>query len=158
MRRPKRPGAPIDTRRYADWITRFSGYRQEVTRARVTAWLGQFNSVDRDLAARVLDSVMYLSHASMEDAFRKILAQLPGWDRVKRQRRGKWRFVAFSRAAGESGNQMLHRWRSATNLSASRYDELFIEKRDLLREGLGTEDTVVFVDDFAGTGQQVSVG
>jgi hypothetical protein len=106
----------------------------------------------------VLDAVTYVGHAAIEDAFRKIAGQLPGWDRRKTSREGKWRFVAFSRASGESGDTMLHRWRSAAGLSGRQYDELFIGKRDLLREGLTAEDTVVFLDDFAGTGRQVSEG
>jgi len=42
----------------------------------------------------------------------------------------------------------------STGLTGRQYDELFIHKADLLREGLGTDDSVAFFDDFAGTGQQ----
>jgi hypothetical protein len=35
------------------------------------------------------------------------------------------------------------------------YNELFVNVRDLLRENLGPGDNVVFVDDFAGTGNHV---
>ncbi len=158
MRRPKATNSPIDKQRISDWVVRFSGYRQDITPRRVAAWMDQFTSTDRDLAARVLDCVNYVSHASMDDAFRRILARLSGWDRTKERRVGKWRFVGFSRAAGESGEAMLHKFRSATGLSSDRYNELFINKRDLVQENLTTADTVVFVDDFAGTGQQVCNG
>ena len=49
---------------------------------------------------------------------------------------------------------MLAVFRVANRLSSSAFDDLFVYKTDLLREGLGAEDTVVFVDDFAGTGDQ----
>ena len=49
---------------------------------------------------------------------------------------------------------MLHKWRTALRLTGGRHDSLFIHKADLLREKLGPEDSVAFLDDFAGTGQQ----
>jgi hypothetical protein len=99
-----------------------------------------------------------MTHQEMEDAFRILASRLTGWDRAKTRRTGKWRFVAFSKAAGESGDVMLHKWRSALGLSGSRHDELFIHRSDLVHEQLSTEDSVVFLDDFAGTGQQVCKG
>ena len=158
MRRPKRAGIPIDAKRLSGWRQRFPGYRREVTRRRTLAWINQFDADDHDLAARLLDCIAYVTHEAMDDAFRTIIARLPGWNLVKSKRRGKWRFVAFSIAAGESGDMMLHKWRSATGLSAGNHDELFIHKSELLNEQLGGGDTVVFVDDFAGTGDQVCEG
>lgn len=158
MRRPRPAGTPIDARRLSTWIQRFSGYRREATQSRIRQWVAQFDPDDRDLAARLLDCVAYVTNEAMDNAFRQIIARLPGWDPVRSRRRGRWRFVAFSMAAGESGDMMLHKWRSATGLSSSDYDELFIHKSELLGEQLNTDDTVVFVDDFAGTGDQVCEG
>ncbi len=110
-----------------------------------------------DLGARVLDAVKFLKSEDMEGALREMIGHLPGWHRIKAQRRGKWRFVAFSATAGESGDTMLYRLRTALGLTERRYGELFIHRADLLREGIGTEDSVVFIDDFAGTGQQASL-
>lgn len=148
----------MDSRRIAGWVARFAGYRWNVTPARIQTWLQQFHTADQDMAARVLDAVQFVTHQAMEDAFRLMLSRLSRWDKAKSRRIGKWRFVAFSRAAGESGDTMLHKWRSATRLGPSRYDDLFINKRDLVREELGPNDTVVFLDDFAGTGRQVCKG
>jgi hypothetical protein len=50
---------------------------------------------------------------------------------------------------------MLHRFRQANGLAGRGHNELFIYKSQLLGEDLGPEDTVVFVDDFTGTGNQV---
>ena len=49
---------------------------------------------------------------------------------------------------------MLHAFRVANRLAGERHDDLFIYKADLMKEELGSDDTVVFVDDFAGTGDQ----
>jgi hypothetical protein len=50
---------------------------------------------------------------------------------------------------------MIHTFRVDNGLGSPPFDELFIYKAELLRENLGPEDTVVFVDDFVGTGDQV---
>jgi hypothetical protein len=50
---------------------------------------------------------------------------------------------------------MIHHFRLANNLSSKVYDGLFIYKSDLLAADLGPQDTVVFIDDFSGTGKQV---
>ena len=156
MRRPKASGVPIDGARLADWADRYADYHKRPTKPKLLAWIDQFSRPDRDLAARVLDSVEYFSHEAVEDALVQRANSLPGWSRSRTERSGKWRFVAFARAAGESGNAMLHKFRIAANLTGPSFDDLFIEKRDLLTQGLTSSDTVVFIDDFAGTGQQIA--
>jgi hypothetical protein len=53
---------------------------------------------------------------------------------------------------------MLNRFRHANNLNGAKHDELFIHRSELVSERLGADDTVVFVDDFSGTGDQVCNG
>ena len=154
MRAPRARGTPIHTGRVKSWTDRFDGYRVAVTDRRIAKWLQNFRPQDTDLAARVLDSVTFVRAEDMEEALRRIVDRLPGWHKSKARRRGKWRFVAFSISAGESGDSMLHRSRTALGLSGAQYDDLFIHKADLLRSNLTTEDSVVFFDDFAGTGDQ----
>lgn len=155
MRRPGERGKPVDEQRFAGWIARFAGYRVQVTRARIEQWLDQFDAGDGDLGARILDAVEFFRADQLSDAYRSILGALPGWSRSASQRQGRWRFVAFGIHSGESGDAMLTAFRSANGLGGARFDELFVHKADLLRENLGPGDTVVFVDDFAGTGDQV---
>ena len=154
MRQPKAPGTAISTSRKNGWRERFSGYRRNVTNAKLAGWIDQFAAADQDVAARVLDAVEFINTEQIEQSLVRTLNGLPGWATTKRDRQGTWRFVAFSKSAAESGNTMLHFLRSAANLGAARYNELFVEKRDLISEDLGPDDTVVFVDDFAGTGNQ----
>lgn len=49
---------------------------------------------------------------------------------------------------------MLHRFRIANGLGSQRFASLFCYKSELLDQQLGPDDTVVFVDDFSGSGQQ----
>lgn len=154
MRTPKARGKPIDAGRMKPWLNRFDGYRIAVTDERIRTWLKNFRSQDTDLGARVLDAVTFLKAEDIETALRDMVGRLPGWHRSKSRRRGKWRFVAFSISAGESGDSMLHKSRTALGLTGAQYGEMFIHKADLLRERLWADDNVVFFDDFAGTGQQ----
>ncbi len=156
MKEPLPRGTAVDARRMRSWLDIFTGYRHTVNEARIDRWLGQFDDADRDLASRVLDSVDFISAGQITQGFRATLQGLPGWSANEGERQGRWRFVALSASAGESGDSMLHRFRVANNLTGRQYTDLFVHKRDLLGERLGSQDIVVFVDDFAGTGNQVS--
>lgn len=154
MRRPSAPGKPIDMRRLKRWVTSFRGFRLAVTEERIDRWLMQFATEDRDLAARTLDAVDFLGAEQIADAYRSLLGSLAGWHQSPAKRSGRWRFAAFSGTAGESGDEMLRRFRHANGLAPASHGELFIHRSDLLRENLHSSDTVIFVDDFAGTGTQ----
>ena len=138
------------------WLNTFAGYRHVVNEGRIDRFLEQFSPVDKDLGARVLDSVEFVSHEQINQGFREILNGLEGWSKFKNQRLGKWRFVPFTGSSGESGDAMIHKFRQANGLGSERYDELFIYRRDLLKERLTSEDTIVFLDDFSGTGRQAT--
>jgi hypothetical protein len=155
MIKPKPPGTPIDAKRIDSWVNLFSGYRHSISSREIENWLGQFDRADVDLAARLLDCVEFVSHDQIITAYKSILTSLTGWHANVKKRQGKWRFVAFSGSAGESGDSMLHLFRRANNLSHRKYSELFIYRSDLLSAHLKAEDKVVFVDDFSGTGDQV---
>lgn len=154
MKVPKAREAPIGAARMRDWLDDFSGYRVNVNEGRIDRWINQFQDEHRDVAARVLDVVDFITNEQIAEAYRQALGGLPGWHMSQARRRGRWRFVPFSFSAGESGDSMLHMFRVANALQNKRYDDLFIHIRDLPGAGLGEEDTVVFVDDFSGTGDQ----
>jgi hypothetical protein len=154
MKRPKRRNTPLDLKRIRDWVNDFAGYRHSVSEERIRGWLQQFGEPDQDLAARVLDCVDFFTHDQIVGAFRAVLNGLDGWNRSESQRHGRWRFVAYSASAGESGDTMLQKFRHANNLAGAQYNELFIYKSEVMSEGLGREDTVVLIDDFVGSGDQ----
>jgi len=155
MKCPEPAGTPIDMNRYRKWLSEFTSYRHQITEGRIGQWLDQFKRNDRDLAARLLDCVDFINHEQMSTAFRELLSGIDGWSTNVAKRKGKWCFVAYSSSAGESGDEMLHKFRVANNLSLRKYDNLFIYKSDLMRANLGNDDTVIFIDDFSGSGDQV---
>jgi hypothetical protein len=164
MKCPLAPGTAIDAKRYKDWISRFGAYRDAVTHVTIESWLEQFDRQDQDLAARLLDAVDYYGHGRIHAGFRESLASLQGWHTSPAERKGKWRFAAMSRSAGESGDSMLHHFRMANGLDRKRFDNLFVSRSELFRQPmlresdpnrLGQDDVVVLLDDFSGTGQQV---
>lgn len=166
MKRPSAPGTPIDAKRYKRWTDRFGSYREGVINVTIESWLDQFANLDRDLAARVLDSVDFYGQSRIHAAYRQALATLAhrGWHEKPSRRIGNWRFAAMSRSAGESGDAMLYQFRIANGLDGKRFNELFVSLSDLFRqpmlpEGdpqrLAADDVVVLLDDFSGTGKQV---
>lgn len=154
MKKPLNRGEPVDVNRRKRWVNVFLHYRAPVTEQQINDWLAQFEECDRDMGARVLDSIEFITQLQARRYFNVLLHSLPGWDDDEKKRKGKWRFVAFSMSSGESGDTMVHLFRQANNLNGKQYDKLFIYKRDLVTEALGPDDTVVFIDDFAGTGKQ----
>jgi hypothetical protein len=158
MRQPLDRGAPISSRRYQTWLAVFSGYRNPVTQGLIELWLECFSEKDRDLAARILDAVDFIGHQQIQNCFRQILRGFEslGWNSNRERRQGRWFFVAFSGSAGESGDRMVHEFRMANSMTRKQYNYLFISRSELVANNLGPDDTVVLIDDFSGTGQQVS--
>ena len=155
MRKPRPEKTPIDTKRLQSWISDFGAYRHAVTRASIEDWLDQFKKRDHDLAARVLDAVEFYGNDRIGVAFRKSLQAIPGWDKRPSARQGRWRFVAYSASSGESGGSMLYQFRLANRLDGKTHNQMFIYPSQLVLQRLGPDDTVVLVDDFVGTGDQV---
>lgn len=155
MKKPERRNAPIDLKRYKKWTDEFTGFRHQVPEGRIRDWLGQFESKDLDVAARLVDSIDFVTNEQIRSAFKGILESLPGWHRTQSRRSAKWRFVPYTSSSGESGDSMMHVFRQANNLAATSFNDLFIYRSDLLRERLGEDDTVVLVDDMIGSGSQV---
>jgi len=155
VRKPRAPQTPIDSKRLRKWVREFAGYRQAVTQASIEDWLEQFESDDKDLAARILDAVDYYGADRIAAGFRTGLASLPGWDANPKKRTGRWRFVAFSGSTGQSGEAMVHQFRLANSLDGKVDDEMFIHRSEIVGEKLTAEDTVVMLDDLTATGTQV---
>ena len=139
------------------WVQRFGAYRHAIDIPSVNTWLHQFEDADLDLAARVLDCVDFVGAQGIAASFRTGLNSLGGWHADPTKRVGKWRFCPWSTSAGESGDSMLHNFRIANNLSAKTkaVKELFIQPAEIVMSRLGSEDSLVFVNDFVGSGSEV---
>ena len=164
MRSPSQRGTPIDARRYRRWTNRFGAYRDPVTNVTIEGWIGQFDDRDKDLAARILDSVEFYGQAQIHAAYRQALGALQGWNDNPVQRQGKWCFAAMTGSAGESGDAMLYQFRVANGLDNKKYNDTFANRSELFRrilladddpKKLGDDATIVLLDDFSGTGKQV---
>jgi hypothetical protein len=149
------PGTPIDTKRLRGWTQSFASYRHQVSEQAIGDWLAQFQNGHRDVAARLLDVIDFYTADRISAAFRTSLASLPGWDFDEKKRQGTWRFAALSRSAGESGDAMMHRFRVANGMDAKRYNHIFIHPSQIVLEKLGSDDKLVLIDDFVGTGDSV---
>lgn len=154
MNTPLRRGSAINTSRINGWLSRFTNYRSTVTRGAIELWMEQFNTDDRDIAARLLDSVLYISYEAIQSNYRSLLQGIDGWDIRANHREGQWYFVPYSSSVGESGDSMLHFFRMANSLNHRQFDSLFIHRSELTSKQLGPSDTVVLIDDFSGTGKQ----
>jgi len=164
VKAPLPPGSAINAKRYRRWIERFGSYRAGIINITIESWLAQFETADRDLAARVLDAIEFYGQSQIHAGFRQALASLSGWDKSASKREGKWRFAAMSGSAGESGDAMLYQFRIANGLDSKKFNDLFVSRSDLFRQPLlpsndpnklGEHDVVVLLDDFSGSGRQV---
>lgn len=154
MKQPSRRGTPVSLERRQHWINSFRGYRHAIDDLLVQNWLAQFDEEDKDIGARILDSVEFITPEEIDAAYRTLLGALPGWDLEEKNRSGVWKFVPFTSSPGESGDRMIHQFRGANNLSGRKYDNLFAYRSEIA--GLRNGDTVIFVDDFSGSGSQVT--
>lgn len=155
MRQPNNRNSKIDAVRLQEWVSRFSAYRDPPTDGRIDRWLKQFKRHDRDIAARLLDSVEMIALPKILAAFQQCLTGLPGWHIDKNRRKGRWFFVGFATSPGESADQMMHLFRQANGLESDNFAGLFKWFSELPGLDLKDGDNIVFVDDFSGTGDQV---
>jgi hypothetical protein len=136
-----------------DWYDRFRSYRRSPSRDEILAWLTQFQPEHVSVAKKVLDNVILIADEDIVGSYRDALNAIPGWSRNEAQRKGRWAFLGLGGQA-ESGAAMLHIFREANELEADKYQPLFGSLSDLPSMQLTAADTVIFVDDFAGTGDQ----
>ena len=155
MKRPRPRGTSIMPARIAGWIEVFRFYRHPPNEPAIQQWLNRFSKADRDVAARVLDCIQVVSEQEILMGYRHALQQVDGWNIDSARRRGRWFFVGFG-GSGESGQAMVRSFREANQLTSAAYNDLFCSATDLPFKKLTAEDHVVFIDDFSGSGRQVS--
>jgi hypothetical protein len=156
MRQPSPVGTRVDHARKKGWHDRFLHYRHPPSEGAIDAWVRQFKKKHKDVVARLLDSVEVVTRVQMELAFKTLMNNVPGWNRSKDKRLGQWRFVPYSFSSGESGDQMIACFRQAMSMKERYYNKMFVHPHQLPNERLSGEDSVVLVDDFAGSGNQAS--
>lgn len=126
-----------------------------MTRLALENWLEQFKSADKLIAAKTLDELLFFNQSQIAANYRAALRSLDGWDSNPAKRKGRWFFTSLSQSSGKSGDAMLHHFRVTNYLSSKSDDHMFVHRSALVRQKLTADDTIVFVDDFSGTGSQV---
>lgn len=137
------------------WLSRFRAYRQPPDEEKILDWLGRFEAEHLPIAHKVLDAVVVVSETEIHEGYKASLDGLPGWSQSSEKRQGRWYFVGVG-GAGESGPAMLRMFREANGLTSEKWGAFFVNMRDLPRLNLSALDSVVFVDDFAGSGRQIT--
>ncbi|MBZ9676100.1 hypothetical protein [Mesorhizobium sp. ES1-1] len=136
------------------WVERFSDYRHRPSKKALLAWLERFLPEHVIIGHKLLDAVQVVSEMEIHQGYKDALADLGGWSKSAKERAGRWYFVGVG-SAGESGPAMLRMFREANGLTSDSWQSFFITAKDLPRLALSAFDHVVFVDDFAGTGNQM---
>src|SRR5438105_14532911 len=94
MHQPLARGVMIDNKRYGQWLARFTTYRN-VTRGTIELWMQQFSEADKDIAARLLDAVIFLDHQHMRTTLYSLFEDLTCWNRARANATGDGSCVQF---------------------------------------------------------------
>jgi hypothetical protein len=148
-------GAQAQDAKMPEWLERFKYFRDPPSRERIQQWLNLFEAAHLDVAIKVLDHVTVVGERDILSGYKAALSAMPGWSAKAAARKGRWFFVGFGKQ-GESGPAMLRLFREANDLANACHDPLFKSLSDLPSLQLTAYDHVVFVDDFSGTGRQVT--
>lgn len=141
--------------RLVAWRERLKHYKEPPDEAAIDAWFARFDEADRPVAAKVLDRVKVVGHAEIMQGYHDALKALPGWDPDETKWTGRWFFVGFG-GPHESGAAMVRPFCEANAMAYGKFNKRFVSLSDLPRLRLEAKDHVVFIDDFSGSGRQVT--
>lgn len=133
-------------------LNRFNGF-PNLDRRRIELWIGNFDDSDAELALKVLDNVEYFNDSRMYLACQEIFAQLRT---LKGAALNNVYFCAFGSPA-HSGQHIYSIFATANSLTGRANASRFKLISELNMLSLESNVTVVFLDDFIGTGDQ-SIG
>jgi hypothetical protein len=134
----------------------FSDYEpvHGVDKGHVVAWLAQFNGQHRACALRLAKSIRYFGIDVINNLMPKMHSLI--CDQIKQEKADQHSvfYVPFGRT-GDSGEDIARRYKTVNKLN--RQQKQFISKLEILEHIVRVERPVVFfLDDFVGTGKQVS--
>jgi hypothetical protein len=141
-------------------VTTFGSYQpRPVDRERLRAWLRQFRPADYDLALRVLENTQFYDTQRIQ----RLMADLHGQVKVQLANDGfrtleNVAFLALGRV-GESGHEIFTRYRNINRLyrTPAMLPQLLELQQILFEAEAESRDlALVFLDDFIGTGRQVT--
>jgi hypothetical protein len=136
------------------WL--FSDYEpvHGVDKGHVVAWLAQFNGQHRASALRLAKSIRYFGIDVINNLMPKIHSLIRDQIKQKEADQDSVFYVPFGRT-GDSGEDIARRYKTVNQLN--KLQSQFISKLEVLERVVNVENPVVFfLDDFVGTGKQVS--
>ncbi|MCW0234258.1 MAG: hypothetical protein OJJ21_11725 [Ferrovibrio sp.] len=145
----------VDQARLDAWVAKFAIYRRQPTGEHISAWLNLFDEDDQGFAIRILDNLKLISDHDIHTGHRAGLTQVPDWHENANNRTGKWYFCGYAHSGAKSGHAMLHKFAEANRLNGDNQRDMFVTPHELPKLKLTAADTVVFVDDVSGSGNQV---
>lgn len=138
------------------WVKKFSAYRKAPSKQDIRAWLGLFADADQSIAIRILDNLLLIDEMTIHAGYRAALQQhLPGWSNNAKHRNGHWYFCGYTKRPNDSGAGMLRMFAEANRLTRDAHKHMFVSPLELPQLQLKAADTLVFVDDVSGSGNQV---
>lgn len=137
-----------------EWAERFSDYKRPPKSKDIKLWINYFSDKHKSIAYKILDNLILISEEEIQKGYKNVLDNLNGWNSNYRKRKGRWFFCGFGKPH-ESGPAMMRIFSEATKLSTDVSKKIFfINVTEIVNAELTADDTIVFVDDFAGTGRQ----
>lgn len=134
-------------------VEKFVGYHVNVTPKRIKNFLDQFEPEQMNLGLKVLDQVHYFSH---ECTIKQVKLLVRLLDDEVCLKRGNVYFCTMSMTSGQSTDSIMRTVRHVANMKSSKYNNRFLFLRDLEElQNDGDEKTIIFVDDFVGSGNTV---
>jgi len=125
---------------------KFSGF-PDIDRIKIQIWFDNFEKEHQSLALKVLDNIIYFDESKIHQSSVNILNQIKN---LKNNNLSKVFFCNLG-GPGKSGEHMKYPFKVANNLSESN----FIYLSDIKSLCVEEDITVVFLDDFIGTGNQI---
>ncbi len=137
-------------------VTRFSDYEplQGFDRAHLRKWLAAFQPQHRQLALKLAQNMSYYSTHRLNGLMPNLHEVILQQRNAEAAAHSDVFYVPFGRT-GESGTDIIRRYRNANRLDS--WGPQFITSTELPEKVYALEKPVVFfLDDFVGTGNQVS--
>lgn len=123
---------------------------KNVNKGKIISWLKQFDEPHQPIALKVLQQLRFYDISQIHRSCKSLL------NIVKEECGDKLEDVIFMGlgSAGKSGSMMLTQFRRSNGMHTSRYENMFKYATEVTALPSSFNGTLVFIDDFIGSGTQ----
>ena len=140
--------------RIKDLVAKFADYHPPPSSEKLKNFFNQFSLNHMSLGLKVLDHVCYFSHTDTINQIKLLASDL---NRKVDFTKPNVYFSTMSLSSGTSSDTVMREVRHAADMTSAQYSDKFVHLRDLKPwQDEQDERTIIFVDDFIGSGQTVS--